>query len=452
MKAIILAAGQSKRMRSSTPKVLHPIMGKPLLQYMPEACQKAGISDITLVISRSGDAIRNAIGEEFDYAIQDLQLGTGHAVQAAAGHINDDDDVLVMCGDMPLITAEFIQEFRDFYHAKDCAGAVAAVYQPDSKDLGRVYASENGMFEAIIEARDLKPGHPHTEWVNTGIMFFKGASLLQGLKHMTNQNSQGEFYLTDVPKILRDMGQMFYVFHTRDDVTNFTGINTQAQLAEAARYMRDRINMHHMENGVRMLDPATTYIDAAVEIASDVIIYPGCILEGACKIESGAIIGPYTHMQDTEIAKNASVRQSVLKSAKIGQSTEVGPFAYLRPGAVVGNNCRIGNFVEIKNATLGEGTKMAHLAYIGDAEVGRNVNYSCGAITANYDGKNKHRTVIADRAFIGCNANLVAPVEIGEEAVVAAGSTITDNLPGYSMGIARERQTTKDNWVKQRKG
>lgn len=213
---------------------------------------------------------------------------------------------------------------------------------------------------------------------------------------------------------------------------------------------REQINKRHIENGVRIMDPATTYIDDTVEIATDTLIYPGCILEGLCKIENSAIIGPYTHMKDTIIGKGSAIRQSVLTDTKIGENTTVGPFAYLRPGTIVGNNCRIGNFVEIKNSTISDNVAMAHLAYIGDADVGNNVNYSCGAITANYDGKKKHRTTIADGAFIGCNSVLIAPVEVGEKAFIAAGSTINQNVPELSLGIARERQTIKENWVKEK--
>jgi len=237
--------------------------------------------------------------------------------------------------------------------------------------------------------------------------------------------------------------------------TNLTstneGINTQAQLAEEARQSREQINYSHMAKGVRIIDPATTYIDETVEIAPDTVIYPGCILEGTCKIEEGAIIGPYTHMRNTNIGKSATVRQSVLFDTTIGENTNVGPFAYLRSEAVVGDKCRIGSFVEIKNSNLGNKTSMAHLAYIGDADVGNNVNFGCGAITANYDGAKKHRTTICDGAFIGSNSNLIAPVTIGEGALIAAGSTITDPVPEYSMGIARERQTVKENWVKEKK-
>jgi len=208
--------------------------------------------------------------------------------------------------------------------------------------------------------------------------------------------------------------------------------------------------MYHINNGVKIMDSATTYIDENVEIAADTFIYPGCILEGTCKIAEGTIIGPYTQMKNTTIGKGSTVRQSVLIDAKIGENTNVGPFAYLRPGAVVGNNCRIGNFVEIKNSIIGDNTAMAHLAYIGDADVGSNVNYSCGAITANYDGKKKHRTTIGDGTFIGCNSVLIAPVEVGEGGFIAAGSTINEHVPEYSLGIARERQTTKENWVKEK--
>jgi len=450
MKAIILAAGHGKRMRSNIQKVMHPILGKPLLQYITGACQDAGISDITLVVSNDSEDLRTAL-PGYNYATQALRLGTGHAVQAASGHINADDDVLIMAGDMPLITSDFIREFISYYTAKACSGVVAAVYRPEAGDFGRVYTNENGIFEAIVEASDLQPDSPHTYWANTSIYLFKGAALLQGLSQMTNNNNQGEYYLTDVPKILRDAGHMVYVFQSKEDISTFTGINTQAQLAEAATHMRNRINLRHMENGVRMLDPATTYIDDTVEIAPNVVLYPGCILEGACKIEESATIGPYTHMCNTTVGKTSTVRQSVLTSATIGENTTVGPFAYLRPKAVVGNNCRIGNFVEIKNANIGDSTSMAHLAYIGDADVGKGVNYGCGAITVNYDGKDKHRTTIADGAFIGSNANLVAPVEIGEKALVAAGSTITNTLPEYSLGIARCRQENKVDWVKLRK-
>ena len=449
MKAIILAAGHGTRMRTKTQKVMHPILGKPIVQYVTDACIGAGIEDITLVVSGESDDMRAAL-PGFNYAVQTERLGTGHAVQAAAGFIKPEDDVLVIAGDMPLITSDFIREFAEFYTAKACSSVVSAVYMPNAGDFGRVYVGENGAFEAIVEARDLLPDSPLTNWANTSIYLFKGAALLNGLSQISNSNSQGEYYLTDVPKILRDAGHRVYAFQSRDDVSNFTGINTQAQLAEAAQLMRMRINLRHMSSGVRMLDPATTYIDDTVKIAPNVVIYPGCILEGACEIGEDSIIGPYTHMKNTKVSKAAAIRQSVLSDSTIGEGTTVGPFAYLRASAVIGKKCRIGNFVEIKNANLSDGVKMAHLAYIGDADVGRNVNYSCGAITANYDGKNKHRTVIEDGVFVGCNANLVAPLTIGAGALIAAGSTVTEAVPAECLTIARARQVNKEGRAKKR--
>jgi bifunctional UDP-N-acetylglucosamine pyrophosphorylase/glucosamine-1-phosphate N-acetyltransferase len=445
MKAIILAAGKGKRMHSDLQKVMHPILGKPIVQYVVEAAQGAGCEDITVVVGQDGDAIRNGIScGGIHFAVQNEPLGTGDAVRAGAARINADDEVLVLCGDMPLVTSEFIRDLMKHEREEFAEAVVAAVYLDDPGDFGRVY-DDNGYFIEIVEARDLK-NHPQTNWANTGIYLFKGASLLRALEKMTNKNSQNEYYLTDIPKILSEEGKNVQVYHSRADKSVFTGINTQNHLAEATAHMRVRINARHMAAGVRMIDPASVFIDDAVKISGGVVIYPNVILEGACEISQGATIGTNSHLTDTFVGENAHVRNSVAHSAKIGANTQVGPFAYLRPNAVTGENCRVGNFVEIKNATLGNNVAMAHLAYIGDADVGNNVNFSCGAITANYDGEKKHRTVIGDNAFIGSNVNLVAPITIGKDAVVAAGSTMTDDLPPCALGIARERQCVKANW------
>jgi len=444
MKAIILAAGKGARMQSDLQKVMHPLLGKPVLQYVVEAARGAGFDDITVVVGKDGAEIERELGAKFDglhFAVQDEPLGTGHAVLAGSGRITGTDDVLVLCGDMPLVTSEFIGEIVKFKRDNFSEAVVAAVYRDELGDFGRVY-DDNSYFIEIVEARDIK-NHPHTNWANTGICMFKGRSLLRALGMMNNNNTQGEYYLTDVPKIISEDGKNVQVFHSRASMSIFTGINTQEHLAEAASFMRARINSRHMNNGVRMLDPATTYIDEGTKIARGVIIYPNVILEGACEIAANAIIGAGCHLSDTSVGANAHIRQSVTSGAKIGANSEVGPFAYLRPGAIIGQDCRVGNFVEVKNANLADGVKMAHLAYIGDADVGKNVNFSCGAITANYDGTKKHRTTIGDNAFIGSNVNLIAPVEIGSDAIIAAGSTITDQVPPCALGIARERQCVK---------
>ena len=454
MKAIILAAGQGKRMRSHLQKVLHPILGKTIVQYVAEAALSAGIEDITVVVGSDGGDITAELSRvypQLHFATQEKPLGTGHAVQAGMGRIDDDDDVLILYGDTPLITVEFIRELKAFYDKNSSNAVVTAAYYPELGDLGRVYADADGFFQEIIEHKDVKPSTLPTEWINTGIYVFNGKALKQGLAKMDNSNSQNEYYLTDVPKILREDGLHVRVFESLADMTVFTGINTQVQLAEAVSYMQNRINTKHMLNGVRMVAPSAVYIDDTVELEPGVIIYPGVILEGNCKISAHVTVGAHSHLKNATVGNGATIQQSVVMDAIIGAGTSVGPFAYLRQGVQVGEKCRIGNFVEIKNSNIGDGTKAAHLAYIGDADVGKNVNYSCGAITANYDGKNKHRTMIGDNAFVGSNANLIAPVKIGDDAFVAAGSTITNDLQSGSLGIARARQVEKPNWAKTKK-
>jgi len=444
MKAIILAAGKGARMQSDMQKVMHPMLGKPVLQYVVEAARGAGFDDITVVVGKDGAEIERELGSKFDglyFAVQEKPLGTGHAVLAGAGRVAPTDDVLILCGDMPLVTSEFIDDLMKFKRDNFSDAVVAAVYRDDLGDFGRVY-DDNSYFIEIVEARDIK-NHARTNWANTGIYMFKGRSLLRALGMMKNNNSQGEYYLTDVPKIISEDGKNVQVFHTRTSMSVFAGINTQEHLAEALAHMRVRVNSRHMANGVRMIDPTTTYIDDGIKIGRGVVIYPNVIIEGACEIAPGATIGMGCHLTDTTVGEGVHIRQTVANGAKIGANSDVGPFACLRPGAVIGQNCRVGNFVEIKNANLADGVKAAHLAYIGDADVGKNVNFSCGAITANYDGEKKHRTTIGDNAFIGSNVNLIAPIEIGADAVIAAGSTITDKIPPCALGIARERQCVK---------
>jgi len=453
VKAIILAAGKGKRMHSKLQKVLHPVLGKPMIQYVIDAVRGAGISDITVVIGQNADGLKEGLAEAnegLNFAVQDTPLGTGDAALAGSKFVKDGDSVLILCGDMPLTTEAFLRDFIEYYETSSSDAVVAAVYRPGEHDFGRVY-EDAGIFREIVEQRDMKPDSLGTDWANTGFYLFNGAALCYGLSRMTNDNSQNEYYLTDVPKILRDDGRNVRVFHSRADFSVFTGINTQAQLADAVGLMRTRINTEHMARGVRFIDPSSVFIDDSVKIAGGAVIYPGVIMEGLCEIAEGAVIGPHSHMKNTVVGENATVRQSVTTDAKIGANSDIGPFAYLRPGTVIGKGCRIGNFVEIKNANLGDEVKMAHLAYIGDADVGNDVNIGCGAITVNYDGRKKHRTVIKDGAFVGSNVNLIAPVTVEEGGFAAAGSTITDTVPENSLAIARARQNNKIDWRKQKK-
>jgi bifunctional UDP-N-acetylglucosamine pyrophosphorylase/glucosamine-1-phosphate N-acetyltransferase len=280
----------------------------------------------------------------------------------------------------------------------------------------------------------------------TGILIIKGEALLKGLAGINYDKAEREYSLSDVSDALQKMNYNLKSYHSDYPARIFTRITNHIQLAEAAAYLRAQINDIHMGNGVQMYDPLTAYIDETVKIAEDVIIYPNVILEGNCVIEAGAVIGPDTQLVNVIIGSESRIQNSVLIDARVGKRTEIGPFAYLRPGAVIGDDCRVGDFVEVKNSSVGNRTKIAHLGYVGDSDVGENVNWGCGAITANYDGKHKHRTVIGDNVFVGCNSNLIAPVNLGDGAFIAAGSTITDEVPPAAIAIARQRQTTKLNW------
>ena len=450
MKAIILAAGQGTRMRSGLQKFLHPILGKTILQYIAEAAFEAGIEDVTIVVSPDG-VVKKEFGglyPQLNFAVQETPLGTGHAIMAGMERVGDNDDVLVMLGDMPLVTGEFIRGLKAFKANAGCQAVVTAASCPGSEDLGRVYADADGRFLEIVEARDMKAGAADTEWINTGYFLINGGALKHGLSKLDNKNSQNEYYATDIPKILREDGFDVRVYKSRADMAVFTGINTQVQLAEAVGHMRRRINERHMLNGVRMIDPATVYIDDMVEIEQGTVIYPGVILEGECKIGANVTIGANSHLTNTSVGAFAHIRQSVMSDSNIGAGTTVGPFAYLRPDSIIGEKCKVGSFVEVKNANVAAKSKIPHLSYVGDADVGTGVNIGCGAITANYDGKNKHRTVIGDGVFVGSNVNLVAPVKLGDGAFVAAGSTITKDVPSCALGIARARQEEKLDWNK----
>ena len=433
MKAIILAAGEGSRMKAEMPKVLHTIAGQPILHHVIKACLAANITDLAVVVGNKGQAVIDATPFPVQFVWQHEQLGTGHAVGCARSFIaagEADEDVLVLNGDTPLITAAFLEALQAARQRESAAGLVVSTTLPNPFGYGRVFTGPDGTFQEIVEQKDLLPGQDTHTQVNTGVCVYAADALLYGLDNIRNDNQQCEYYLTDVPGVLRKAGRRVVVFHSEDGA-QFSGINTQKQLAEAAAYLRARINDMHMENGVVMLDPATTYIDAAVDIAPQVVIHPGVMLEGATRIGRGTTLLPYTRITDSEV----------------GQHTSVGPFACLRAGARVGNHCRIGNFVEIKNSQVGDHTNAAHLAYIGDADVGDRVNFGCGAVTVNYDGEKKHRTTVENDVFVGCNANLVAPITVHTGAYVAAGSTIVSEVPEEALAIARERQTNKTGWV-----
>ncbi|MCL2461451.1 MAG: bifunctional UDP-N-acetylglucosamine diphosphorylase/glucosamine-1-phosphate N-acetyltransferase GlmU [Defluviitaleaceae bacterium] len=444
MKAIILAAGLSKRMKSEVPKFLHKIMGRTLVSMVADAARGAGADEIIAVIGQGGELVRAELGDSVSYAEQKEPLGTGDAVRAAQEYIGPEDDVLVLCGDTPLLTSGELKNLIDAHQSQDNALTLISVVLDDATGYGRVVQS-GGVLEKIVEHKDASPEEREIKEIWAGVMAFKGEALLCALPLLKNENAAGEYYLTEAIEILRKAGRRAGVYQSPFP-DQFIGINTRVQLAEAAAALQKSRNEAHMLAGVTMTAPSTVWIDSGVEIGQDTVLYPGVILEGSVKIGKNCEIGPNTRIVSSEIGDCVTISNSVVVQAKVGNYTSVGPFAYLRPNADIGEHCKVGDFVEVKNSVVGNGSKASHLAYIGDACVGEGVNFGCGAITANYDGKRKSRTVIEAGAFIGSNTNLVAPVTVGAGATVAAGSTITDDVPGGALAIARERQVIKEGW------
>jgi len=447
LKAIILAAGNGKRMKTNFPKVLHTVSGKPMLHYVIDACQNANITDITVVVGKDGEKIKAATPYDVNFVEQAEQLGTGHAVLCAKDNIDPTDKVVILYGDTPLITSDFLQNLLAFQEKNEAHGVIVATKIPDPTGYGRITTNANGDFSAIIEHKDLASHQQNINDINTGILLATGSELLYGLIRLENHNYQNEYYLTDVPKILKNSGYSVLV-HNVADYTQFLGVNSQKQLEEAATALRQRIINRHFENGVQIIDSSSVYIDSTVEIAAGVTLHPGVILQGETKIGENSTIGAYSQLANSVIGKTTTIRNSVLESAIVGDHCQIGPFTYLRPGTEIGDYCRIGDFVEVKNSVIGNHTTAAHLAYIGDAEVGDRVNFGCGAITVNYNGVVKNKTIVEDDAFIGSNVNLIAPVVVHSGGFVAAGSTITDEVPQDAMAIARQRQTNKEGLAK----
>jgi bifunctional UDP-N-acetylglucosamine pyrophosphorylase/glucosamine-1-phosphate N-acetyltransferase len=367
-------------------------------------------------------------------------------MQAAASLSNEEGTTLVICGDTPLITAETMEALLKHHEQTGAKATVLTAYIQEPAGYGRIVRNKEGYVEKIVEHKDANEEELTIQEINTGTYCFDNKLLFDSLAKVSNENAQGEYYLPDVIEILKHEGQAVSAYQTQH-LEETLGINDRMALSQAEQIMRRRINRKHMVNGVTIIDPEHTYISADTIIGNDTVIYPGTVLEGATSIGSDCIIGPHTTMKDSEVGNNTVIRQSTVQESKVGEGVAIGPFAHIRPQSVLGNDVRVGNFVEIKKAVFGDGSKASHLSYIGDAEVGSDVNLGCGSITVNYDGKNKYKTIIEDGSFIGCNSNLVAPVTVGRNAYVAAGSTITEDVPEKALSIARARQVTKEQYV-----
>lgn len=445
--AIVLAAGQGKRMKSKLYKVLHPVCGKPMVSHVLAAVKEASCERTVIIVGHGAEAVRTTLGDSVEYAFQAEQLGTGHAVKQAKPLLGDEEGItVVICGDTPLVRAETVEAMISQHLAQGGAATILTAIFDDPSGYGRIVRGTDGDVLRIVEHKDCNAEEAAVREINTGTYCFDNRKLFAALEQVTSDNAQGEYYLTDVIGILQKQGERIGASIV-SDVAEAIGINDRVALGEAERLMRLRINRQHQLNGVSLIDPANTYIDSDVTIGSDTVVYPGTALRGSTSIGSDCVIGPNAELTDTIVGSGSTIRYSVAEKAELATDCNVGPFAYLRPGTKLGRHVKVGDFVELKNAVIGEHSKVPHLSYVGDAIVGSNVNIGCGAITANYDGYNKSMTEIGNDVFIGSNANLIAPVKIGNGAYVVAGSTITSNVDDDDVAIARERQVNKPGYA-----
>lgn len=445
--ALILAAGDGKRMKSDLPKVLHKVCGYPLVKHVFNAVKCVSDDEPIIITGRCGELTRKIFGENARYAEQTERRGTAHAVMCGKHFLQGKDGyVTVTAGDMPLLRGETFEKMVNTAVENDMAACVLTAVVDDSFGYGRIIRDENGNVKAIVEQRDASEEEQKIKEINTSVYCFKIDRLLDALLRINDNNAQGELYLTDVLGILYNDGCRVGACIV-DDNTEAMGINDRVQLSLAEKQMQKRINEKVMLGGVTLIDPDTTYIEAGVVIGRDSVVYPGNVLSGQTVIGENCVLFSNSRIDNSNIGDKTEVQCSVILSSTVGTNAHVGPNAYIRPDSVIGDNTRIGDFVEIKKSTIGNGTKVSHLTYVGDAEVGEDCNMGCGTVFVNYDGKNKHKTVVGDHVFIGCNANLVAPVKIGDNALIAAGSTVTEDVEENDMCIARARQTNKKGWV-----
>lgn len=450
LSVVILAAGQGTRMRSRLPKVLHTLAGRPLLRHVVDTARALDVAAIHVVFGHGGEAVRDALGEQaVNWVVQAEQLGTGHAVAQAAPAIPADHHVLVLYGDVPLITVPTLRRLVAAGGA-DTVGLLTAELA-DPNGYGRIVRGPDGNVQGIVEQKDATPQQLAIREINSGMMSMPASRLQQWLGRLRNDNAQGEYYLTDV--IAMAVGDGIAVHTVRAGAEEeILGVNDRVQLADLERRYQRHQAEALMRAGATLRDPARFDVRGTVEAGRDVVIDINVVLEGHVVLGDNVSVGAHSILKDTRVGDGAVIHpHSIVESATIGAGCQVGPFARIRPDTVLAGGARVGNFVEIKKSTIGEGSKINHLSYVGDATVGRDANIGAGCITCNYDGVNKHRTVIGDRAFIGSDTQLVAPVEVGDDAVVGAGSTITRPAPAGELTVSRARQTTVRGWKRPRK-
>lgn len=445
--AVVLAAGQGTRMKSKLYKVLHPVCGKPMVEHVVDHVQSLNVSRTVSIVGHGAEKVKDQLGDKSEYVLQAEQLGTAHAVQQAETLLSGLEGItMVICGDTPLIRPETMKALLEHHQQQNAKATILTAVAENPTGYGRIIRNDEGHVAQIVEQKDSSPEQQLVKEINTGTYCFDNKALFDTLKLVNNDNAQGEYYLPDVIEILKQQGEIVSAYVT-EDFSETLGVNDRVALSQAESIMRDRINEAHMRNGVSFINPSNTYIGVDVQIGRDTVLQSGVILEGNTVIGEDCYIGANSHIIDSQIGNGTKVDASVVEESVIGDNVTVGPYAHIRPASNVGNRAKVGNFVELKKTTLGEGSKASHLTYLGDAEIGADVNIGCGTITVNYDGVNKFKTIIGDRSFVGCNANLVAPVTIGADTYVAAGTTITKEVPPFSLAIGRSRQENKENYV-----
>lgn len=444
--AIILAAGAGTRMKSKAPKVTHKILGRPLVRWVVEAAHAAGVQRIVSVVGHGKDAVMPLL-QDTDIAEQVEQRGTADAVNSAMPALSGfDGSVLVLSGDCPLISSETIKSLMRVREQENAGCVVLTMQIENPFGYGRILRGSDGCIERIVEQKDGTPEELAVRECNSGFYCFDGKRLADALSQVKSDNAQGEFYLTDVIEIMRQKG-LPVIALTTDDPEECLGVNSRIQLAEASRIMQRRINERLMGEGVTMWSPELVWCGPDVEIDPDVELLPNVILMGNTKIGEGSVVGPSSRLTDTVVGKYCTIDETVAVEARIDDDATCGPRAYLRPGAHLMQGSKAGTHVEIKKSTVGPGSKVPHLSYIGDTTIGEQVNIGAGSITCNYDGKNKHATVIGDGSFIGSDTMMVAPVNIGKNVVIGAGSVITKDVPDGALAVAREREKIMEGWA-----
>jgi bifunctional UDP-N-acetylglucosamine pyrophosphorylase / glucosamine-1-phosphate N-acetyltransferase len=449
---VVLAAGEGTRMRSAVPKVLHPLCGRPIIAWPVLAAQRAGARRV-VVVDNPGRKLEGHLPDGVEIAVQEAPNGTADAVAAAAGHFDDESTVVVINGDVPLITPEELTALVQAHEASGAAATMATMELDDPGQLGRVLRDADGNVERVVEAKT--PGDATAEELaireaNTGVYAFQGGHLRATLRQLDSDNAQGELYLPDVLPRLKAAGEPVAA-HVVTDPTITLGVNDRVELARVREIAQRRIHERHQRAGVTIVDPGSTLIDVDVTIGQDTVIEPSSFLRGTTEVGADCVIGPLTTLIDSELGDGVTVPHSYLNRARVEDGGTVGPFAYLRPGAHLHRRAKAGTFVEIKNSEIGEGTKVPHLSYIGDADVGEATNIGAGNITANYDGRHKHRTRIGSRVKTSVDTMFVAPVTVGDDAYTGAGSVITKDVPPGALGIARERQTNIEGYAERRR-